>query len=412
MTVTADHRQRLDAIRERVSTARSRRQTARQLLDAAREAGDVDAQAVAQVQLDEAYTELETSEALQSQMLAALAGVDASPVATGIFDNPDVTEKLRRMGSGSYPVGAVDLGPLQSVEQLVATIDAGSWGPSKMAAAGPVSVPDAARVGPFYGVVPQLRRPLSILDLLPVASMSSRSFTYLQEAGGYYAAEVADHAMKPESGVDLNEAEVIAATIAVWQKVSRPQISDVPALQRIINERLMYSVMRRLEDQVIAGDGTGENITGILSMNIGAVEFDGGDSPLTDLALDGIVETLVNDATPDAVVLHPADWAEMLKASDATGQRVDSAGAFSTPPVQLWGLPAIRSTAVPLGSALVGAFGTGGQLFVREPLSLRITDSDQSDFVQNRLTILAEGRFGLAVFQPSAFCHVQLTGAS
>ena len=35
-------------------------------------------------------------------------------------------------------------------------------------------------------------------------------------------------------------------------------------------------------------------------------------------------------------------------------------------------------------------------------------NSDQDDFVKNRLTMLGEGRFGLAVFQPSAFALVHL----
>jgi hypothetical protein len=66
------------------------------------------------------------------------------------------------------------------------------------------------------GTTPQLRRPLSVLDLLPVSPMTRKSFDYLQEGGTFgYAAETAEGQLRPEAGVDLTEAEVVAATVAV-----------------------------------------------------------------------------------------------------------------------------------------------------------------------------------------------------
>jgi hypothetical protein len=409
MTVTADHRDRLDAIRERTHTARSRRKRARELFDAAREAGDQDAQAVAQLQLDDASMELETAEALQSQMLSALAGLDRGPVGGGIFENPEVVEQLTRLGNGTFPIGALDLGPLSTREQLVAQIDSGSWGPSKLAAAGPVSAPDSARRGAWGGVAPQLRRPLSILDLIPVSPMTGKSFDYLQETGSYFAAETAELQMKPEGELGLTDATVTARTIANFLKAPRQALADVPGLQATINDRLVYACMRRLEGQVLAGDGAGENLRGILNwVGTQSVAFTGG-QPLTDLTLTGIVGVLGVDAVPDAVALNPVDWGQMLLAkTSGSGSRLDSSGAFSAQPVTMWGLPAVPSTAVTQGQALVGAFGTACHLYIREPVNVRLTDSDQDDFLKNRVTALAELRAGLAVWAPSAFAKVAL----
>jgi HK97 family phage major capsid protein len=74
----------------------------------------------------------------------------------------------------------------------------------------------------------------------------------------------------------------------------------------------------------------------------------------------------------------------------------------------MWGLPAIPSRAMPQGQALVGAFARGTTLFIREAVNVRISDADQDDFVRNRLTMLGEGRFGLAVWQPTAFWVVNV----
>jgi hypothetical protein len=68
---------------------------------------------------------------------------------------------------------------------------------------------------------------------------------------------------------------------------------------------------------------------------IGEVVFDAG-VPLTDLALDGIVGTLVAEAEPDAVAINPTDWGQMLRArAEGSGQRLDSGGAFAAQPLQL-----------------------------------------------------------------------------
>ena len=107
------------------------------------------------------------------------------------------------------------------------------------------------------------------------------------------------------------------------------------------------------------------------------------------------------------MVVNPVDYAAMLK-NKATGSgiRLDSDGAFATPPDTMWGLPAIPSKAIPQGQALVGDWATGATLFVREPVNVRISDADQDDMTRNRLTALGEGRFGLAVWQPTAFTLV------
>jgi HK97 family phage major capsid protein len=335
----------------------------------------------------------------------------AHAAATGIFEDPDTIRTLERLGNGSFPIGSVDLGPLSTVEELVQTINTGSWGQPKMAAAGDVIVPDSTRVGTHFGIVPQPRRPLSILDLIPTSPMDSRSFGYMQEGGSWAgAAETAEGAVKPEGDITLTEAEVVAATIAVWKKLRRQQLADVPALQQVISDRLTYSCLRRLENQVLAGDGAGENIQGILTTTgIADIAFS-GTVALADLPLDGIVSVMLADAQPDAVAVHPTDWATMLKAREGanSGQRLDSGGAFGSSPAQLWGLPAVPSTALTQGQALVGAFGTGCRLFIREPVNVRVSDNDQDDWTRNRVTALAELRAGLAVFQPSAFALVHL----
>jgi HK97 family phage major capsid protein len=271
-----------------------------------------------------------------------------------------------------------------------------------------VDIPDTARLGRYYGIVPQLRRRLRLLDLIPSQPMEGKSFDYTQEQGSLdTAAETAEAAVKPAGDLQLVDAQVVAKTIAHWLKIPRQQLADVPGLAVVAESRLNYGVSRRLENQIVAGDGTAENILGLLhTTGVGSIAFAAGE-PLTDLALDAISAVLVSDAVPDAVVANPLDVAAMLKAkASGSGERLDSEGAFSDLPQTMWSLPLIQSKVMPQGQALVGDWSLGTTVFVREAVNVRISDADQDDFIRNRVTVLGEGRFGLAVWQPTAFCIV------
>ena len=411
MTVfTADHRDRLRAARERKQKARQKMAAAREAMRIASEHQDPQASGHAEVALEQARGEESLAVELESALLHQLAGFsDAAGFGGESFlDNPEMVRALEQLAHSSTPIGRMPLGLAQSREGLLAMIQSGSWRGRSMAVAGDVDVPDTARVSPPYGAVPQLRRRLRLLDLIPSQPMDGESFTYTQESGSLdTAGETAEGAVKPEADLELADAQVVAKTIAHFIKLKRQQLADVPALGTLTQTRLTYGVMRRLENQIVAGDGTGEKLTGILNMTgVGDVAFAAGE-PLSDLTLDAISAVLVSDAEPNGVVANPLDVATMLKAkASGSGERLDSDGAFATPPTTMWGLPLITSKVMPQGQALVGDWSVGCTLFVRQAVALYTSDSDQDDFVRNKVTMLGEGRFGLMIQQPTAFALV------
>jgi HK97 family phage major capsid protein len=61
---------------------------------------------------------------------------------------------------------------------------------------------------------------------------------------------------------------------------------------------------------------------------------------------------------------------------------------------------------MPEGTALVGAFGTGAQLYDREQATIRISEQHADFFVRNAIVVLAEERLALAVKRPESFVSV------
>lgn len=78
---------------------------------------------------------------------------------------------------------------------------------------------------------------MRLLDLIPSAPMVGRSFSYVQEGGSFDTAR--ELATKPESGVDLPQAEVVAKTIAHWIKVPKREPEGHPQAGRDRRRRVL-----------------------------------------------------------------------------------------------------------------------------------------------------------------------------
>ena len=315
------------------------------------------------------------------------AGWSADAVLT-----ESIQEQLAQFAGSQAKIGTLRLGEVISREDFAADI----------------APTTNMRRGNYFGVIPQLQRPLTLLDLIPVSQMDGKTVPFTVESGSFSgAAETDEGGIKPEAGVTYTDDEATARGVPAWMKIHKDALSDVPLLRGIIEQRLRYIVLRRLESQILNGSGTTPNIRGILNTSgIGAVAYNGAEL-ISDQILSGMTNVLLADAMADAVVLHPTDWTTVLKSKAADGHYY-SGGPFSMTPMAIWGVPLLASQAIPVGHALVGDFSIGTQLFIREGVKVLFSDSDGDDFIKNRVTLLGEMRAALATWRPAAFVDVDI----
>ena len=69
-------------------------------------------------------------------------------------------------------------------------------------------------------------------------------------------------------------------------------------------------------------------------------------------------------------------------------------------------MPVVQTPAMAQGTALVGAFGLGSQLYDREASNIRIAEQHADFFIRNAVVILAEERLALATKRPESFVVV------
>jgi HK97 family phage major capsid protein len=277
-------------------------------------------------------------------------------------------------------------------------------------------------------VVPPMRVK-RVRDLFPTRSTTAAVIEYFRmlgftTAGGgtNNAATVAERssgnfAAKPQSSMVFEGHQAPVRTIAHWEAAHRNVLADEPQLRSIIDNELMYGLRLQEDAQILSGDGTGENLTGVLN-TAGIQEYawsDGATSPVADTKADAIrrAATLSFLAyyEPSGVVLHPNDWEDIELTKDTQGQYLVAVSVALGGEPKVWRLPIVETPAIPEGTALVGAFGTGAQLYDREQASIRISEQHSDFFVRNAIVILAEQRLALAVKRPESFVKIDFDAA-
>ncbi len=256
------------------------------------------------------------------------------------------------------------------------------------------------------GIVPGAFRALTVLDVIPTGSTGSNQVFYPQEdAYTNAAAETAEGAGKPESDNTFKLVEEPVRTIAHFLKLSKQVLDDAPALEGYVNRRLTHGLRNRLELQVLRGNGTSPNISG-LSASGRHTAF----TPSTgDTALDSINRAKYAVTGADFMATHifinPADWGNIERSKVTGGAYVLGDGAAVNyiaggmiPTV--WGL-----TVVPSNNVQAGKFYAldinAVELMVREGVSIEFGYVDK-DFTNNLFTLRGEMRAAMAVYQPTA----------
>lgn len=258
----------------------------------------------------------------------------------------------------------------------------------------------------LQGIITPNNRRLRIRDLLLKGRTVSNAIEYAKETSfTNAAAPVAETAAKPQSSLAFELLSAPVRTLAHWIRASKQVLDDVPQLETYIDTRLRYGLALVEEAQLLAGDGTGQNILGLIPQ---ATPFDTARLRVGDTRIDVIRRAMtqlrLTEYFASAVVLHPDDWEEIELTKDTTEDYI-WANPQSLRPPTLWGLPVLDSTSLSPGEFLVGAFDVAAQLWDREDANVEISTEDADNFTHNLVTIRAEERLALTVYRDEAFIY-------
>ena len=248
-------------------------------------------------------------------------------------------------------------------------------------------------------------------------SISGNALTYFVEgaiesntSGGqsaYGFDPTNEGAAKPQiSFADPSPVTVALDKLAAYIKETDEYIDDAPFLASAINGRLLNYLRLREEAYLLtklkaasitadttswANSATAQEIADLIFKKAQKVKADSG-------------------FAADAIIMNPATW-EILRLAKDKNDNYIGGGFFSDGQgKQIWGIPVYTSSfaAAPVsgsaaGEIFIGSFKACASVVSKGGVSVEATNTDQDDFIKNRMTIRCEERLALAVRRPAGF---------
>ncbi|WP_255550933.1 phage major capsid protein [Granulicella sp. dw_53] len=307
----------------------------------------------------------------------------------------DELKRLVEMGKGC---AIIRLGDLNAIPMQRKILTGGS-----MTGTAGVVMPE--RVG---SIVPLASRRLFLRDLLFRGSKTTGNQVYFVKEQTFVngaSPQAGEGAVKSETTMSFTTVSLPIQTLAHHLNASKQVLEDVPTLAAYISTRLLYGLRYREEVQCISGDGTGNNLSGLI----------GQASPFNLALLTGVSHTpldilrraleqveLADEVPAGFFCLSPVDIANIELLKDTLGRYIVGDPGGTAEALSLWGKPVISTTAITPGTFLAGS-SESAELVDRLDATVELSYEDRDNFIRNAVTILCEERTVLCTYRPGAF---------
>ena len=269
---------------------------------------------------------------------------------------------------------------------------------------------------PFDVPVYPFEEPFDVRSYIPVSTVDTGSLDYPQEKAYTDGMGVkAETGASTEISITFEMQTENAHRIATYAEVSRRALRNTAWLSQYLANRFLEKWVKLLNTQVLAGNGTGENLNGILNqatayVAAGAYEdtIPSGESTLIDAILamksqlydSGNVmanSCFVSPVTHYQLTVQKTTTREY--AYDQTLAQVDSNGVW-----RINGMALVMSKDIPDGQALIGMISPNVlQLLMNGGVDMATTQSHSTNFVASLVAFRFEADVLFPIYRPYAF---------
>ena len=349
--------------------------------------------------IDELLPKFNVASAAQSKLEGKLEALESRTL--------DV-EQLAAQGIGRGGGGAVSAGrEIAQSDELKAYVSAGRPGAFETSIKAAITTVGGSGGGLIWSdrepePVRIARRTLlirNLLDVVPTVQTGSVEYTR-QTTRDNEAAPTAEGVAAPQSSYGWTKAETIIRKIAHVTHVTEEALSDAAMLEGEINGELAYGLDLVEEQQILTGNGLGQNLSGLIT-NATAFSAAAGlpNTQRIDRLRLAILQVALNDYAADGIVMNPTDWAAIELLKDQENRYLFGVPANPGQPA-LWRLPVVESNSMTANEWLVGAMRMAAKLYDRQENTLRISSEHGDNFVEGMLTMKGTKRVALAVKRP------------
>ena len=282
--------------------------------------------------------------------------------------------------------------------------------PFKMRAAGDPTT-SAGVVATQYDkeVVRKPETPLTVLDLFPRKSISEPVYNwtvYKQKAGT--AGVTAEGATKNKLTFEYEQKSATLKKLTGLIKMTEELFEDAPYVVDAINGDLVDELNASRQSTAVA------DLLATSGIATASVTTTAGKEAIN--ILDGIIDAAadVEDATgiaPNAVIVTPAIWKTIRKAKNTLDEYMAGNPFAESRYSRLFEMQFAKSTDLTANHVLVGAFVNRAVELVSKADGVRVdsTNSNDTDFEKNLVSVRAEAREVVACKRPACFCDITVS---
>jgi HK97 family phage major capsid protein len=248
-------------------------------------------------------------------------------------------------------------------------------------------------------------RKVHVRSLLPVGTISQGLFTFPLETGGEGApAAQTQGSTKAQVDFDITMTNAPAQVIAGYVKISRQMLDDIPAMTSFLQQRLLEKYLVAEDAQLLSGSGTAPNLQGITGV---ASAFAGAATVDVEQLVQAIAQIEAANYSATGILINPTDWANIVntKPTNAAYSLPGATVVSTNGQLSIAGIPVYTSTAIAADKFLVGDWSMGAQIMQRDGISVRFSEFDGNNFVENMITVRVEARIAFPIYYAGAFCY-------
>jgi HK97 family phage major capsid protein len=265
-------------------------------------------------------------------------------------------------------------------------------------------------------IVPIKREQFNIRQLFSTIPMTGNIFAFPQETAVDGVPTMTEEGVaKPATDNDFELKEAPARKLAHHKRISEELLNDIPALAGFLQTYGVQELLKVEDTQLLAGGGSGQNLTGIALNALTDANFSGtsfatmrelanvADTTTWDCLIAILGLLAANKHTANTIVMNPADWYIAIASIGTDGHYINKNLVFdSMGAARFMGIPISLSTSVTQGTLYVGD-SNAAQIAQREGISVRLYDQDQDNAVKNLVTVVIEERLAFPIYYPTAF---------
>ncbi len=246
-------------------------------------------------------------------------------------------------------------------------------------------------------------RPPAVADIIQWGTTTSNMIDWIERTDKTNAAAVrAEGATMAQGDLEYTEVSTKVKILSEYMKVTNESLKDVNFLASEINTELLSDLRILLDTQLLSGDGTGNNLSGIIT---NAVTWAAGDfaNAITAPNNADVLRVAANQIwiagkgkfMPNYILMHPTDVATLDLTKIADGRYIEIPYYDADGP-SMAKIPVLQNVGITAGTFLMGDFQKA-KGFIRDALTVRVFDQNEDDPLYNRSTVTGNVRVALRI---------------